>query len=95
MRDSEEHHEWGTGKSWLFILGLSALLFSFMELLMMIPEVPRTWDHGTVPFTPSESIYSTNNPDNDSLQKMVEPLPGRDNSSMIYPADSTHLNTGQ
>ena len=75
MRDSEEHHEWGTGKSWLFILGLSSSLFIFMEFLMMIPEVPRQWDHGTLPFTPSESVYSTTDIRDSVIEKMIEPLP--------------------
>lgn len=75
MRDSEEHHEWGPVKSWLFIIGLSASLFIFMELLMMIPEVPREWDHGTLPFTPSESVYSTAVVEDSAQNRMVEPLP--------------------
>lgn len=75
MRDSEEHKEWSSGKSWLFIIALSGSLFLFMEFLMMIPEVPRDWDHGTVPFTPSASIYSTSRPDEANPEKAIAPLP--------------------
>jgi len=42
---------------------------------MMIPEVPRKWDFGTIPFTPSESIYSTHVPEKIPKGKMIEALP--------------------
>jgi hypothetical protein len=75
MRDSEEHHEWSTAFSWFFLFGLTACLFIVMFVLMMIPENPRTWDFNTRPFTPSESIFSTGNPDNTPADKMLESLP--------------------
>ncbi|HEX2934795.1 MAG TPA: hypothetical protein VHO72_05530 [Bacteroidales bacterium] len=88
MRDSEEHKEWSTGKSWLFIIALSGSLFIFMEILMMIPEVPRQWDRGTVPFTPSESVYSTSRPDEANPEKAIAPLP-----DIAYPQQNSSKDT--
>ncbi len=76
MNDSEEHHEWSTTFSWMFIIGLATSLFLLMIVLMLIPEVPRHWDFGTVPFTPSESVYSTNNPEKYPEEKTRMQLPG-------------------
>jgi hypothetical protein len=75
MVDAEEHHDWSTFKSWLFIIALSFSLFITMSVLMMIEEQPRQWDFGTIPFTPSESVYSTSVPKKNPEEKMIEPLP--------------------
>lgn len=75
MNDSEEHKEWRPLISWLFIIGLSVSLFVVMMILMLIMEKPREWDFGTIPFTPSESVYSSSNKQAPPEKKMIEPLP--------------------
>jgi len=77
MNDSEEHHEWKTSSGWIFLFALSGSLFLLMFVLMLIPEVPRHWDFGTVPFTPAESVYSTNNPEKHPDGKTRMQLPGK------------------
>lgn len=76
MKDYEEYHEWSTGKSWLFIILQSSFLLVMASLMMfLIEDVPREWNFGNVEFTPAKSVYSTHNPEVETTEKMVTPLP--------------------
>ena len=75
MHNYEEFHEWSTRWSWAFIIFLSGSLITIcMILMMMIPTVPRVWEYGDLPFTPSESVYSTIKPVSGGVM-MIQPLP--------------------
>ncbi len=77
MIDYEEKgNDWGTLRSWLFVLTLSGSLIAWaMFMMSMIKAVPRVWDFGTVEFTPSKSVYSTHKPNIRTNEKMIAPLP--------------------
>lgn len=75
MHTYEEYHEWSTFWSWTFIAFLSGALITFcMIAMMMIPDVPRQWNFGTLDFTPSGSVYSMVRP-GPAVEEMVIPLP--------------------
>lgn len=74
--DYEEHKEWSTLGSWLFVLLLSGGLIGWaMFMMSIIKDVPREWDYGTLPFTPAKSVYSTERPSGAPEGYMLEPLP--------------------
>lgn len=76
MHDYEEHKEWSTLGSWLFILLLSGGLIGWaMFMMSVIKDVPREWDYGTVPFTPAKSVYSTEVHEEKPEGYMLHPLP--------------------
>ncbi len=76
MHDYEEHKEWSTLGSWLFILLLSGGLIGWaMFMMSVIKDVPREWDYGTVPFTPASSVYSTERHEEAPDGYMLQPLP--------------------
>lgn len=74
--DYEEHKEWSTLGSWLFVLLLSGGLIGWaMFMMSIIKDVPREWDYGTLPFTPAKSVYSTERHSDAPEGYMLEPLP--------------------
>ncbi len=76
MGKYEEHKEWSTLGSWLFIILLSGGLIGWaMFMMSVVKDVPREWDYGTVPFTPANSVYSTEVHDEQPEGLMIEPLP--------------------
>jgi len=74
LHEYEEYHEWNEFWSWAFIVFLSGSLITLMMVIMSVKVAPREWDFGNVGFTPSESIYSTQDP-GPVLENMIQPLP--------------------
>lgn len=65
----EEYTPVSRAWTWILLAGYGlSLMIAGMVSHMIIPEVPRTWDYGARPDTPSSSIYATTEP--------VRKLPG-------------------
>jgi hypothetical protein len=73
VHEYEEYHEWSELLSWGFILFISASLITVMMIIMEVRAVSRQWDFGQMPFTPSESIYSSFK--TGTAGNMIQPLP--------------------
>lgn len=75
VHEYEEYHEWNFFWSWAFIVFLTGSLITIcMVAMMMIMDLPREWDHGSLNFTPSASVYSSVKPLK-TEEKMIQPLP--------------------
>ena len=63
--------------SWIVVLLVAALVVAWgLVAFTLVRDVPRTWHHGALPDTPSESIYSTNpTPDAANPPRQILPLP--------------------
>ncbi len=76
MKGYEEYKKWNTFWSWFFVFALSGSLLGWaMFMMTFIKDVPREWDFGNIEFTPAKSVYSTQNPDNETEENMIAPLP--------------------
>lgn len=76
MHGYEEHKEWNTLWSWLFIILLSGGLIGWaMFMMTVVKDVEREWDYGSIPFTPAISVYSTEIHKEKPEERMIEPLP--------------------
>jgi hypothetical protein len=64
---------WG----WVIIVLVAALVAMWgLAAFVFVRDVPRTWNRGALPDTPSESIYSTSPaPVTATVPQQIHPLP--------------------
>lgn len=72
----DEEKELSTFWSWVLIIVYSFAIMAFgMIVYYLVPDIPRTWNYGTLADPPAASIYHDRQPMSDQVQKQLEPLP--------------------
>jgi hypothetical protein len=78
MEETEHGRKALPGWGWIVVILISALIIGWGLLnFVLVRDPPRTWHFGTLPDTPSQSIYSTEAPPavTGNPPQQIPPLP--------------------
>ncbi len=74
MEHNEENLPAGPWLAWVLLILLTMSILAYgLVMHLTIPDPPRQWDFGTLPDTPAQSVFSTEEPK--SAQDTTPQLP--------------------